>query len=74
MNPQSRLPEKASLPTAREVVRAYPLRQSQKRLPGVSVDGKSAHKDSLGHQNDCLEALGFGVGGWGAVVGLRFVA
>ena len=30
--------------------------------------------DSLGHQNDCLEALGFGVGGWGAVVGLRFVA
>ena len=27
--------------------------------------------DSLGYQSDCLEALGFGVGGWGAVVGRR---
>ena len=31
-------------------------------------------QDSLGHQNDCLEALGFGVGGWGVVGGLRFIA
>ena len=40
--------------------------------PRLPLFPNAAEQDSLGHQNDCLEALGFGVGGWGAVVGLRF--
>ena len=42
--------------------------------PRLPLFPNVVEQDSLGHQNDCLEALGFGVGGWGAVVGLRFVA
>ena len=44
VNPQSRIPEKASLPTAKDVVRSYPLRNSNEHLSGVSFDVKSAHK------------------------------
>lgn len=49
VNPQSRIPEKASLPTARDVVRSYPLRNSNEHLSGVSFDGKSAHKQMSVH-------------------------
>ena len=44
VNLQSRIPEKSSLPTARDVIYSYPLRNSQKPLSGVSFDVKSAHK------------------------------
>ena len=49
VNPQSRIPEKTSLPTARDVVRSYPLRQSNKQISGVSFDVKSAHKQMAVH-------------------------
>ena len=49
VNPQSQIPEKSTLPTAKDVVRAYPLRNSQKRLSGVSFDVKSAHKQMAVH-------------------------
>ena len=49
VNPQSRIPEKASLPTAKDVVGAYPLRNSNRRLAGVSFDVKSAHKQMAVH-------------------------
>ena len=49
VNPQSRIPEKASLPTAKDVVRAYPLRNSNRQLSGVSFDVKSAHKQMAVH-------------------------
>ena len=49
VNPQSKIPEKASLPTAKDVVRSYPLRRSNKKLSGVSFDVKSAHKQMAVH-------------------------
>ena len=49
VNPQSQIPEKASLPTAKDVIRAYPLRQTNKSLSGVSFDVKSAHKQMAVH-------------------------
>eukprot|EP00435_Cladocopium_sp_Y103_P020961 s1968_g5.t1 len=49
VNPQSKVPEKATLPTARDVLRAYPLRQSNHHLSGVSFDVRSAHKQVAVH-------------------------
>ena len=49
VNHQSQIPEKAALPTAKDVLRAYPLRQSRKSLSGVSFDVKSAHKQMAVH-------------------------
>lgn len=44
VNPQCRIPERSTLPTARDVLRAYLLRQSRRELAGVSFDVRSAHK------------------------------
>ena len=52
VNPQCKVPEKAQLPTARDVLRSYPLRQSNKELSGVSFDVKSAHKQVAVHPKD----------------------
>jgi hypothetical protein len=49
VNPQSKIPEKSSLPTAKDVVRSYPLRQSNQKLSGVSFDVKSADKQMAVH-------------------------
>ena len=49
VNPQCKVPEKTQLPTARYVLRSYPLRQSNKELSGVSFDVKSAHKQVAVH-------------------------
>ena len=49
VNPQCRIPERSTLPTARDVMRAYPLRQSRKELSGVSFDVRSAHKQVAVH-------------------------
>ena len=49
VNPQSRIPEKSTLPTAKDVIRSYPLRQSNQQLSGVSFDVKSAHKQMAVH-------------------------
>ena len=44
------MPERSTLPTARDVIRSYPLRQSNKDLLGFSLDIKSAHKRIAVHQ------------------------
>ena len=49
VNPRSRIPEKAQLPTAKDVLRSYPLRNSNNELSGVSFDVKSAHKQVAVH-------------------------
>ena len=49
VNLQSKIPEKAALPTARDVVRSYPLRASTRKISGVSFDVKSAHKQMAVH-------------------------
>ena len=49
VNPQCRIPERSTLPTARDVLRAYPIRQSRKELAGVSFDVRSAHKQVAVH-------------------------
>ena len=49
VNPQSKIPEKSFLPTAKDVIRAYPLRNSNGQLSGVSFDVKSAHKQMAVH-------------------------
>lgn len=49
VNPQCRIPERSTLPTARDVLRAYPLRQSRRELAGVSFDVRSAHKQVAVH-------------------------
>ena len=49
VNPRSRVPEKAQLPTAKDVLRSYPLRQSNNSLSGASFDVKSAHKQVAVH-------------------------
>ena len=80
VNPQSKIPEKASLPTARDVVRAYPLRQSSKPLSGVSFDVKSAHKQMAVHPSYrgylCFQFKGklyyYKVCPFGAVVSAHF--
>ena len=52
VNPRCKVPEKSQLPTARDVLRSYPLRQSSKELSGVSFDVKSAHKQVAVHPKD----------------------
>ena len=49
VNPQCQIPEKSQLPTARDVLRSYPLRSSQKEISGVSFDVRSAHKQVAVH-------------------------
>lgn len=44
VNARCVMPEKATLPTARDVMRAYPIRSSQARVQAFSLDIKSAHK------------------------------
>lgn len=45
VNQQSQIPEKSSLPTARDVLRAYPLRNTRKVLSRVSFDVKCSQAD-----------------------------
>ena len=49
VNPQCKIPERAQLPTARDVLRAYPLRQTTHEISGVSFDVRSAHKQVAVH-------------------------
>ena len=44
VNGRCKMPEKATLPSALDVKRCYPLRDSSHRLSGFSLDIKSAHK------------------------------
>ena len=44
LNQNCPLPERGSLPAAKDVIRSFPLRQSSATLAGLSFDLKSAHK------------------------------
>ena len=44
VNARCRIPERTPLPTAKDVIRCYPLRGSNEELAGFSLDIKSAHK------------------------------
>ena len=45
LNGRCIIPERSTLPTAKEVLRSYPLRNCQKNLMGFSLDVKAAHKN-----------------------------
>ena len=44
LNNRCTIPEKSTLPTAKDVLRCFPLRQTSAELMGLSLDIKSAHK------------------------------
>lgn len=50
VNPRCAIPEKSTLPTARDVIRSYPLRLLRKDIMGFSLDVKSAHKRIAVHR------------------------
>ena len=54
--------DRSTLPTARDILRAYPLRSSNSILSGFSLDIKSAHKRMAVHP-DHRGLLGFSMGG-----------
>ena len=49
VNPQCVMPERTTLPTIKDVIRAYPLRGPPCDLGGVSFDVRSAHKQVAVH-------------------------
>ena len=44
LNSRCTIPERTTLPSALDVMRVYPLRETQEQLVGFSLDIKSAHK------------------------------
>ena len=44
LNSRCIIPEKSTLPTAKDVLRCFPLRQTSSEMMGLSLDIKSAHK------------------------------
>ena len=52
LNSRCKIPERSTLPTAKEVLRSYPLRQSSRPLAGFSLDIKSAHKRVVLHPEE----------------------
>ena len=46
-------PERSTLPTAKEVLRSYPIRNCTKNLMGFSLDVKAAHKRIVLHPAEC---------------------
>ena len=44
LNSRCYIPEKSTLPSAKDVIRSYPIRETQNDLMGFSLDIKSAHK------------------------------
>jgi hypothetical protein len=53
LNGRCIIPERSTLPTAKEVLRSYPLRSCQKHLMGFSLDVKAAHKRIVLHPDEC---------------------
>ena len=52
LNGRCKIPEKSTLPTAREIVRSFPIRGTNKCLSGFSLDVKSAHKRIVLHPDE----------------------
>ena len=44
LNSRCKIPEHSTLPSAKDVIRCFPIRESQADLMGFSLDIKSAHK------------------------------
>ena len=53
LNGRCIIPERSTLPTAKEVLRSYPLRNCQRNLMGFSLDVKAAHKRIVLHPDEC---------------------
>ena len=53
LNGRCIIPERSTLPTAKEVLRSYPLRNCQTPLLGFSLDVKAAHKRVVLHPEEC---------------------
>ena len=62
VNSRCFMPDKSTLPTARDILRTYPLRSSNCILSGFSLDIKSAHK-RMAVRPDHRGLLGFSLGG-----------
>jgi len=52
LNGRCLIPERSTLPTAKEILRSFPLRNSQKCLQGFSLDVKAAHKRIVLHNEE----------------------
>ena len=52
LNARCFIPERSTLPTAKEVLRSYPLRGTSEALSGFSLDIKSAHKRIVIHPTE----------------------
>ena len=52
LNQNCPLPEKGSLPSAKDIIRSFPLRNSSAPLSGLSLDVKSAHKRVAIHPSE----------------------
>lgn len=52
LNGRCTIPERSTLPSAKEVLRAFPLRDSTSELEGFSIDIKSAHKRIVLHPDE----------------------
>ena len=61
VNSRCVMPDKSTLPTARDILRTYPLRSSNCILSGFSLDIKSAHKRMAVHPAH-RGLLGFSLG------------
>ena len=61
VNSRCVMPDKSTLPTARDILRSYPLRSSNCMLSGFSLDIKSAHKRMAVHPAH-RGLLGFSLG------------
>ena len=44
LNDRCKIPERTTLPSAKDVIRCFPLRNNSRELSGFSLDVKSAHK------------------------------
>ena len=52
LNGRCIIPERTTLPTAKEILRSFPLRQCQRPLLGFSLDVKAAHKRVVLHPEE----------------------
>ena len=52
LNQNCPLPEKGSLPSAKDLIRSFPLRNSSSTVSGLSLDVKSAHKRVAIHPSE----------------------
>jgi hypothetical protein len=52
LNGRCLIPECSTLPTAKEILRSFPLRNSQECLQGFSLDVKAAHKRIVLHKEE----------------------